>query len=143
MSNKIKLKIVTPEKVIFEGEVEEIIVPSMQGEMGVLPDHEPLLAALSVGEMRIKKANNWDHFALMGGFIEVRPESNVRILANSAEHAEDIDEARAMEAKQKAEKILTERKEDVSFADASGALERSLSRLKVAQRKRKHKGKGY
>ncbi len=141
--DRIKLKVVTPEKVIFDGEVDEIVVPSALGEMGILPDHEPLLAALCCGEMKIKKGADWDHFALLGGFVEVRQGSKVKILANAAEHAEDIDEARAIEAKEKAEKLLKEKREDVSFTDASVALERSLSRLKVAQRKRKHKQKSY
>lgn len=141
--NKIKLKIVTPEKVIFDGEVEEILVPGSEGELGILPEHEPLLSVLKVGEMRIKKGNEWDHFALMGGFIEVRPDSQVKILANAAEHADDIDEARAIQAKERAENLLKEKRENVSFTDASVALERSLSRLKVAQRKRKHKAKSF
>ena len=75
----------------------------------------------------------------MGGFVEVQPGSNVKILANAAEHAEDIDEARAMEAKKKAEALLTEKVDDVKFTEASALLERSMTRLKVAGRKRKHK----
>ena len=139
MPEKIKLKIITPEKVIFDGEVDEVLVPGIEGELGILPKHVSLLTALKAGELRMKKEGNWDNFAIMGGFVEVMPDSSVKILANSAEHAKDIDEARAIQAKEKAESLLKEKREDVKFTEAAAAMERALVRLKVAQRKRKHK----
>lgn len=140
MPNKLKLKIVTPEKVIFESEIDEVLVPGADGELGILPGHIPLIAALKVGELKIKKEGKWDHFAITGGFIEVC-ENNVKVLANAAEHAEDIDEVRAMEAKKRAESLLKEKQEDVKFTEASALLERSITRLQVAQRKKKYKSK--
>lgn len=138
---KIFLEIVTPEKVLFQGEVEEILVPGSEGELGILPDHIPLISTLKPGELKIKKEGNWDYFAVLGGFVEVRPGSKVFVLASACEHAEDIDEARALQAKERAESLLKERKDEVKFTEASAALERAITRLKVAQRKRKHKAK--
>jgi F-type H+-transporting ATPase subunit epsilon len=143
MSNKIKLKIVTPEKVVFEGEVEEVLVPGSEGELGILPKHIPLLAALKPGELKIKKEGFWDNFAIMGGFVEVREDNTVTVLAKSGEHAEDIDEARALTAKERAESLLKEAKDEVKFAEDSAALERDITRLKIVQRKRKHKAKSF
>ena len=138
--DKIKLQILTPEKPLFEGEVEEILAPSTNGEIGILPHHIPLISSLCSGELKIKKDTDWDCFAIMGGFIEVRNDNTVRVLASNAEHAETIDEARALEAKQKAESLIKEAKDDVKFTEASASLARAITRLKVAQRKRKHKG---
>lgn len=134
------MKILTPEKPLFDGEVDEVLAPSTNGEIGILPKHISLISSLAPGELKIKKGESWDHFAIMGGFIEVRPDNTVRVLASSAEHAESIDETRAIAAKEKAESLLKEAKDDVKFADASAALARAITRLKIAQRKRKHKG---
>ncbi|MCX6806702.1 MAG: F0F1 ATP synthase subunit epsilon [Candidatus Berkelbacteria bacterium] len=143
MANKLHLKITTPEKVIFEGDVDEVLVPGSNGELGILPNHTHILANLKVGELKIKKEGTWDHFAIMGGFVEVGEENNIKILADAAEHAEDIDEAKAMEAKERAESLLKEKREDVKFTEASVMLERSLARIRVAQRKKKYKAKTY
>lgn len=140
---KIHLKIVTPEKVLFEGEVDEVLVPGSEGELGILPKHVSLLAALKPGELKIKKEESWDNFAIMGGFVEVKEDNAVTVLARSGEHAEDIDEVRVLAAKGRAESLLKEAKDEVKFTEASTALQRALTRLKVVQRKRKHKTKTF
>lgn len=133
---KIHLEIVTPEKVIFDGEVDEILLPGPDGEIGVLPNHIPLVSLLKPGELKIKNEGRFDYYSVFGGFVEVRPDSKVVVLASAAEHAEDIDEAQALQAVERAKSLLRERKDEVMFAEASAALERALVRLKVVKRKR-------
>lgn len=139
MSEKLHLKIITPERVLFDGEVDEVLLPGSDGQLGILPHHVPLLAALGVGELMLKKGNEWESFAVLGGFVEVRSDGSVSVLADAAEHAEEIDELKALEAKKRAESILLERKDEVKFTEASLALEKAIALLKVAQRKRKHR----
>lgn len=134
-----RLEIVTPEATVFDGDVEAVLVPGKEGQLGILPNHEPLLTALRPGELVVIDGGKREHFALAGGFVEVRPGSRVVVLAHAAEAAEDIDEARALEAKRRAEELLKEKREEVKFTEASVALERALARLKVAQRKRRPK----
>lgn len=141
--DKIHLKIITPERVIFDGEVDEVLVPGSQGQLGILPKHISLLSALKAGELKIKKEGKWDFYTVLGGFVEVRPNSEVVVLASSAEHAEDIDEARALQAKERAQSLLKEKVDEVKFTEAQAVLERAITRLKVAQRKKKHQVKTF
>lgn len=109
----------------------------------MLPRHIPLISVLKPGEIRVKKGGQIDYFAVGGGFLEVKKDSQVIILATTAEKAEDIDEARAIEAKKEAERLMKEAKEDIEMADAQAFLERNLARLKVAQRKRSRHGQRF
>lgn len=137
---QIKLKIVTPEKILFEDIVSQVSVSTIMGEITILPNHIPLVSQLSSGEIVIKtEQGKEDLMAISGGFIEVLPDQVV-ILADTAERAEDIDEARAEEARQKAEEILKTKVADAEgFAMFTAKIEKELARLKVA---RKHKTKG-
>jgi F-type H+-transporting ATPase subunit epsilon len=135
--NKFRFQLITPEKIAFEDEIEEANLPTVEGEIGILPNHIPLLSILKAGEIRLKKGGEIVYLATSGGCIEVNP-TGVRVLADSAERAEEIDEMRAIEAKNQAEKLMKEAADDVSFADATAYLERSLARIKVAGRKKKH-----
>lgn len=132
-----KLDIVTVERVLFSEEVDEVVVPGVEGELGVLPRHAPLLTLLNPGEIRVKKGGEEIAMAVSGGFLEVRPDK-VIVLADAAERAEEIDEARAEAARQRALAALAGKKrDDVDFARLEAALKRSIARLKVAQRRRK------
>ena len=133
----IKLDIVTAEKSVYSDNVDEVIAPGTMGQLGILPHHAPLMTMLEPGELVIKKGTDEFYLAVSGGFIEVRPD-RVIVLADSAERAEEIDAARAEEARKRAEKRLEERyAPGVDAAAIEAALRRSLVRLKIVERRRK------
>ena len=128
------LEIVTSEKTVFEGEVDMVTVPGRDGVMGVLANHAPVLSTLKPGELRIKRGNNVEEYAVGGGFVDIH-DNKVIILADSAERADEIDAARAEAARQRAEELLRNppsNKEDL-FRTAAD-LRRSQVRLNVARR---------
>lgn len=135
-------EVVTAERVVYRDQVNLVVVPGVEGMLGILPRHTPLMAALTFGEVLIRKEGAEDVLmAVGGGFIEVTGD-HVTILADSAERAEEIDIARAEAARRRAEERMRQRyREDVDFARAEAALRRSLVRLRVAERVRqKQKG---
>jgi F-type H+-transporting ATPase subunit epsilon len=134
----IKLDIVTAERVVLSEDVEYISAPGVDGILGILPRHQPLLTALTVGELHYKKGGQEFNFAIGGGFMEVRPDK-VTVLADSAEHVDEIDEQRAEQSRQRAQQILKEKPKgdaDAEFARIEQSLRRAELRLKVARRKR-------
>lgn len=135
MAEKFALQIISPERVVFEGEVDAVYAPGAEGEFGVLPGHAPYLVQLKVGELRILQNNKWTYAAVSGGFSEVEYKS-MKILAEAAELSHEIDIDRAKAAKQRAEEKLKKEKktEDDEFSLAQAALQRALNRLKVAER---------
>ncbi len=145
MSNKIlKLKIVTPEKVVLEEEVNQVTLPTIEGEITILPEHIPLISALKSGD--IVAVSNDEHipFAVSGGFIEVKRIENtteVIILADFAEPVANITESEIEKAKAKAEELkkLQAKGEIVDFEHFEAELERSLNRVKIADKWRTKK----
>ena len=136
---KINFEITTPERIVYTDEVDEVILPTPQGEIGILPHHIPLVSILSAGEIRIKKADEIIQMATSGGFIEVKP-NKVVALADTAERAEEIDEARAEEARIRAQGLLKEKRVDAKeFATLTAKIEKELARLKVAKRRRRRR----
>lgn len=137
--SNIKLDIVTAERVIFSDDVDVIVAPGIEGQLGVLPHHAPLMTILQPGELLIKKKGGEEFsLAITGGFLEVRPD-RVVILADAAERADEIDIARAEEAKRRAQEWLSRPMPEVDAARADAALRRALMRLTVAQRRRKRR----
>jgi F-type H+-transporting ATPase subunit epsilon len=137
--SKIKLDIVTVEKLVFSQEVNEVTAPGIEGELGILPQHAPLVTMLQPGVVTIKADGEETEMAISGGYMEVRPEYII-ILADSAERAEEIDIARAEAARQRAEQARGEAPAGAEAAlAAEAALKRSLVRLKVARRRRREK----
>ncbi|MCL2149593.1 MAG: F0F1 ATP synthase subunit epsilon [Dehalococcoidia bacterium] len=137
---KIKLEIVTAERLVYSEEVDEIVAPGVGGELGIMPQHAPLMTILMPGMITVKKGSDELNMAVSGGFIEVRPE-RVIVLADAAERAEEIDIARAEEARRRAEEAkvgATAAGAEAQMA-AEAALARALARLKVAQRRRREK----
>ena len=133
---KIKLDIVTVERTVLSEDVDYISAPGVDGVLGILPRHTPLMTALKEGELHYKKDGVEYDFAIGGGFVEVRPD-RVIVLADSAERADDIDEQRAEAARQRAQQALQEKpRGDAEFARLEHALRRAEVRLKVARRKR-------
>jgi F-type H+-transporting ATPase subunit epsilon len=139
----LRLEIVTAERVVLSDEVDQVNVPGAAGRMGVLPRHEPLLTSLIPGEMTIIKHGERIPFAISGGFMEVLPHK-VTILADTAERAEEIDEARAEAARRRAEELLRERRSEEDLARAEAQLRRAMVRLQVARLRRsgRHRGPG-
>lgn len=135
-----KLKIVSPEKVLFSEEVSQVSVATTTGQITILAQHLPLVSTLAAGEIVIKKDNQESSvMAVAGGLVEVLS-TEVVILADRIEYATEIDEARAEEAKQRAEKALKEKHLDSEeFAALSANLEKEMNRLRVA---RKYKQQG-
>lgn len=132
----INFEIVTPEKTVLKEEVLQITVPTKMGEITVLPNHIPLVAGLMPGVIEIKKTNNEiEMMAVSGGFIEVLPDKVV-ILADTAERAADIDEARAEEARKRAETLMAEKREDVDFSAVQAKIAKELARVKAVRRHR-------
>jgi F-type H+-transporting ATPase subunit epsilon len=131
----LKIDIVTAERIVYSAEVDEVIAPGVEGQLGILPHHAPLMTTLQAGELVVRKAGKEDIMAISGGFLEVRPD-RVIVLADQAERAEEIDVARAEAAKKKAEESLRGHKETgLSEAQAVElALRRALVRLSVAER---------
>jgi F-type H+-transporting ATPase subunit epsilon len=134
-----KLDIVTAEREVYSEDVDVVIAPGVEGQLGILPHHAPLMTTLQLGELIIRKGGDEVSLAISGGFIEVRPDRIV-VLADTAERAEEIDIARAEEAKRRAEQRLVEEQvPGLDQARAEAALHRSLARLKVAQRVRRRR----
>jgi len=132
----IKLDIVTAERVVLSEEVEYVSAPGIDGVLGILPRHAPLLTALNVGELHYRKAGQEFSFAIGGGFMEVRPD-HVTVLADVAESVDEIDEQRAEQARQRAQQSLKEKpRTDVEFVRIEQSLRRAELRLKIVRRKR-------
>lgn len=133
----IKLEIVTAERLIYSEDVNMVVAPGVMGYLGILPHHAPLMTILQAGELRVKKESEEVALAVTGGFMEVRPEK-ILVLADAAERADEIDIARAEAARKRAEERLKERGVvGVDHLRAELALQRSLARLKVAEKRRK------
>jgi len=134
----LRLEIITVERKMFDDQVNMVIAPGTEGVLGILPRHTALLTALTYGELQIRKEGEEDEFvAIGGGFMEVQPD-HVVVLADAAEYAEEIDIARAEEARRRAEERLAQAKAgELDFDRAEAALRRSTLRLKVAARRRR------
>ncbi len=135
--DKLHLEITTPERVIYKDDVDELVLPTPNGEIGILPHHVPLISLLAPGEIRITKSGASTLMAVSGGFIEIQP-TKVVVLADTAEQAEEIDEQRAEEAKKRAQNLLKEKRVDQEqFAALSAKIEKELARLKVVRKRRR------
>ena len=131
-----RLELVTAERMVYSDDVDMVIAWGLEGQLGILPHHAPLMTMLQPGELIIKKDNEETYMAVSGGFLEVRRDK-VIILADACERAEEIDLARAEEAKRRAGEIMEAPSPETDTAAAEAALRRSLVRLKVAERIRR------
>ena len=137
-------QIATPERVVFEAPaVESITLPTKMGEITILPEHLPIVSSLVPGEVRVTVGGQHISMAVSGGFIEVRP-GNVVVLADTAERAEEIDEARAEEARERARKLMQQERvvEETDYAALAAKLEKELARLKVVRKHRERSSLG-
>jgi F-type H+-transporting ATPase subunit epsilon len=139
-----KLELVTAERLVYSDDVSMVIAWGTEGQLSILPHHAPLITMLQPGELIIRKDDEESYLAVSGGFLEVRPDKVV-ILADACERADEIDIARAEEARRRAGEIMEAPSPETDTAVAEAALRRSLVRLRVAERSRrrraqKHKG---
>jgi F-type H+-transporting ATPase subunit epsilon len=129
------LEIVTPEKLAYSDEVDSVQLPGSEGELGVLPHHAPLISTLGAGELRLRKGGQEESFAIVGGFLQVLPDKVV-VMAETADMASEIDLEKAQDARRKAEQVLeTGFVEGADLAAARAALQASLIRIRVAERR--------
>lgn len=129
----LKLEVVTPEKTVVSEDVEMVICPGSEGEFGVLPHHVSLLSALRIGPLHYRSNGKETTLFVSGGFVDVN--GNVcSVLAESAEMAENIDKARALAAKERAENRLANKTAEVDETRAQIALQRALMRLRIAEK---------
>jgi F-type H+-transporting ATPase subunit epsilon len=139
----LQLDIVTPERLAYSDQVDEVIAPGSQGELGILPHHAPLLTTLGLGELRIRKDGAEESFAIVGGFLQVRPD-RVVVMAETADMASEIDLERAQAARREAEKALEAGfVETADLAIARAALQRALLHIRVAERRRREGPRRY
>lgn len=132
--NKQRLEIVTPQRKVFSEDVDFLVAPGTDGELGILPSHTPLITSLDVGIMRIEQDGKKFRVVVSGGFMEVR-NSKVTVLATAAERTEEIDVSRAEAAKKRAEDRLVSKTPDIDTLRAELALRRAIMRIRAASGK--------
>ncbi|MDQ3129020.1 MAG: F0F1 ATP synthase subunit epsilon [Chloroflexota bacterium] len=131
----LQLEIVTPEKLAYQDEVDSVVLPGSEGELGILPHHAPLVSTLGAGELRLRKGGQEESFAIVGGFLQVLPDKVV-VMAETADMASEIDLEKAQEARRKAEQALEGGfVEGADLAAARAALQSALIRIRVAERR--------
>jgi F-type H+-transporting ATPase subunit epsilon len=130
----LRLEVVSPEGRIFTDDVDMVVVPGIEGELGILPHHTPLVTALGTGELRIRQSGAVQFMLISGGFVEVRPDKVV-VMAFVAEHSDAIDAAAAAEARRAAEADLEAVHDPVDLARVRAALQTALMRERIATRR--------
>jgi F-type H+-transporting ATPase subunit epsilon len=136
----LQLDIVTPEKLAYSDQVDSVVLPGSEGELGVLPHHAPLISTLGAGELRLRKDGAEESFAIVGGFLQVLPDKVV-VMAETADMASEIDLEKAQEARRQAEQALESGYvEGADLAAARASLQTALLRIRVAER-RQHEGR--
>ena len=134
MKNNLKLEIVSAQESLYSGDIKFVVVPGEEGELGIYPNHTPLITRIKPGELKFKNLENEDEVIVVaGGILEVQP-NLVTVLADSAIRAGDIDEERSKEAKQKAESIIKNNKEDMNLAKAHAELAFAIAELTAIEK---------
>lgn len=137
MSNTMQLDIVSAETEIFSGTVNAVFAPAIIGDVGIYPQHTPLVTRLKPGELKIEVDGEEDHYIYVsGGMLEVQPDV-VTVLSDTAIRAEDLDENMAMEAKQKAEEMLSDKQSEIDSARALAELAEAAAQLRMIEKLRK------
>ena len=137
---KLSLEIVTAERLVYSEDVDVVVAPGIEGQLGILPQHAPLMTMLQPGELMVKQDGEEHSIFISGGFLEVQGDK-VTVLADTAERAEEIDIARAEEAKLRAEQRMDVPFTEADHARVQAAMLRSLMRLKVAEKSRKRRNR--
>ena len=133
----IQVDIVSAEGQIFSGPASMVFLPASEGELGVAPRHAPLLSLLKAGEVRVRTPEGEEHsFYVGGGALEIQPK-RVTVLADTAARAKDLDEAAALEARQRAQEVLAGKVDQITQAEALAELARAIAQLKLIEKLRK------
>ena len=130
-----RLEIITAEREVYADDVDGVVAPGVEGQLGILPHHAPLMTALQPGEILIRKDGEPSYLAVSGGFMEVMA-NRVTILAEACEYSEEINEERAQAAMERAQERLSSRSTEAELAEALGSLRRAQIRLNIARRRR-------
>lgn len=133
MSKTFHLEIIATDRIFFQGECEHLVIRAIDGLIGIMAGHEPLVTSLPTGEMKYMVGGEWHYAAISSGFIQVMPESAV-ILADSCELPEEIDIKRAEEAKERAAEMLRQKQSIKEYYQTQAALNRAINRLKISQK---------
>ena len=133
MPSKFKLEIITPERTFYSGDVESIVIPTPDGQMGIWKGHEPIAAAIEIGVVKLLIDGKWVECATSEAFMEVRPDETL-IFAQSMEWPEEIDVVRAQAAKERAEERLRQQRSYQDYMQSKISLARAMTRLKVGRR---------
>ncbi len=131
-----RLEIITAERLVYSDDVDVVVVPGIEGQLGILPHHAPLMTALQPGELMVRKNGEESYLAVSGGFMEVLG-NRVTILADAAERSDEIDEQRAQQAVERARERLEKREADIELEQALHSLRRAQVRLNVVRRRRR------
>ena len=136
----IRCEIVSQDRIVFEDDVDIVLLPGADGDMGILPNHSPLLTIINYGIITIRRNGEEQHFTVAGGIAEVQPDQ-VTVLADAAENVEEIDISRAEEARKNAERILTEETEpsEDEYLKIQATLRRSMLRINAVKRFRQQR----
>lgn len=133
MADKIKLEVLTPERLVLSESVDEVVIPGLNGELGILPNHTALISQLKTGILTYRSGSDKRMLHVSGGFAEVLPD-HVSVLSDVAERSEEIDLERARRALERAEKRIAQNGDDVDFAQAELKLQRAMIRIQLAAR---------
>lgn len=134
--NKLRLKVVTPEKLMYEGEVDAVVLPSMEGQITIMPNHIPLITGVKPGELKLVHGKEEEFFSITKGVIETDGDT-VTLLTDACERVEELDEQRALDAMKKAKEIMSkDYKDKVGYTEAISELERAVSRIKIIKKRR-------
>ncbi|MDA9715515.1 F0F1 ATP synthase subunit epsilon [Bacteroidota bacterium] len=133
----INISFISQETTLFEGEAKMVVMDGQEGQLGIVKGHSPLLAVLKPGPVRMIQEEGEEVFFTNGGFAEVQPE-NITILVDSAVRADDLDESKILKAKEEAEKLLKDKKDQKDFAEVSSQLTQSLSQLRAIEALKKN-----
>ncbi len=136
MAMTMHVDVVSAEGEIFSGTAEEVFIPAEMGEIGVLPRHTPLISRLKPGEVRVKMSGEETSIFVSGGMVEIQPHV-VTVLADTGIRAQDLDEARALEAKARAEEAMQSQKDTIDFAKAKSELLEAMAQLQMLEKIRK------
>ena len=136
VNKSLEIEILSPEGLIYKGSASEVVIPTLEGEIGVLPGHIPLIAEVSEGEITVTPGSKAVAFAVIGGFLEVL-ENKVSVLADYAVRSDEIESLKAEEARRRAETLLKEKHGRREFAYLERDLRKSLMELKISQKYRK------
>lgn len=133
MAKTFSLEIVATDRIFYKGECEHLVITAIDGLLGILAGHEPLVTALPAGELKYMVDGKWRYAAISDGFIQVMPDKSV-ILADSCELPEEIDIKRAQEARERAEERMRQKQSIKEYYETQAALNRAMNRLKISQK---------